>query len=144
MARRLEHHLHNLAPNFIVVAAAVLWIIAVILSISHSLSGPSIFYVPELVPILVTSLILLAWGWSAPKIPSMGTKIGYLSIIISLANLLALTLTGNPSNSPSIPGLLLAHYGQYVGAVPSAALYVAYLATILGILGGFALSKSRK
>ena len=87
-----------------VVLAAVLWLVLTIISISYALREGSEFYIPELVLILMTSTILLSWSASIHRFPHLSSKIGYLSILISIMNLVALAMTAGaaPLSSASI------------------------------------------
>ena len=132
--------------RILVVLAALLWLCAAVISIYNSFSNGQVFYVPELVLIAVTSLILLGWSASIHHVPHFAGKIGYLSILISIANLLALAMTGSPIHTASgIVNTVLMQYPQSLfTVVPAISFYLAYAAAALGIVGGALLVKNGK
>lgn len=128
-----------------VVLAAILWLILTVVSISYALKGGSYFYVPELILILMTSIILLAWSASIHRFPHLSNKIGYLSILISVMNLVALAMTGGAAH-PLIgvyPGITVQYQGNVSMVVPNVSFYIAYFATAIGVIGGIVIIKTR-
>ena len=134
-----------LTARLLVVAAAILWLLLTIVSISYALKDGAVFYIPEMLLIVITSTILLAWSASAHRFPHLMNKIGYLSIVISVMNLLALAITGGSSHSilGVYPGITIQSQTNTSIIVPNVSFYIAYFATAIGIIGGIAIIKTR-
>ena len=131
--------------RLLVVAAAILWLLLTIVSISYALKDGAVFYIPELLLIIITSIILLAWSASVHRFPHLISKIGYLSIVISVMNLLALAITGGSAHSilGVYPGIISQSQTNTSIIVPNVSFYIAYFATAIGIIGGIAIIKTR-
>jgi hypothetical protein len=134
---------HKQMARLFVVLAAILWLFLTVISISYALKDGSYFYVPELLLILITSIILLSWSASVHRFPHLSSKIGYLAILISVMNLIALALTGGAAHSiiGVYPGITIQHQGNVSTVVPNVSFYIAYIATAIGIIGGVGIIK---
>lgn len=130
--------------RILIILSAVLWLILTTISVSYALGSGEIFYIPELILIIVTSIILLAWSYSVRSFPHLISKVGYLSILISIMNLLALGIiasSGHPITG-TYPGIT-ANLTQNISAsVPNLAFLIAYTATAIGIIGGISIIKN--
>ncbi len=131
--------------RLLLVVAAILWLLLTAVSISYALKDGAVFYIPELLLIAITSIILLAWGGSAHRFPHLIDKIGYLSIVISVMNLLALGITGGYAHSiiGAYPGITIQSQTNTSTIVPNISFYIAYLAAAIGIIGGIAVIKAK-
>ena len=76
--------------RLLVMLAAILWLVLTLVSVYYAIGDGAVLYVPELSLIAVTSVILLGWAASISRFPHLSGKVGYLSILISIMNLLEL------------------------------------------------------
>ncbi len=131
--------------RLLVMLAAILWLVLTLVSVYYAIGDGAVLYVPELSLIAVTSVILLGWAASISRFPHLSGKVGYLSILISIMNLLALTIIGGLASHVIgiYPNLAAQHAGNLSAIVPNIAFYVAYIATAAGIVGGAAIIRSK-
>ena len=136
---------HVPSARILVISAAILWLAVTLISISYALRDGAVFYIPELVLIMIMSVILLAWSASVHRFPHLVSKIGYLSILVSAMNLLALAITGGSAHSiiGIYPGINTPSSMNTSIVVPNVSFYMAYIATAIGIIGGLAIIKNK-
>jgi len=128
-----------------IVLAAILWLVLTLISISYAMKEGAVFYIPELLLIMMTSVILLSWSASVHRFPHLSSRIGYLSILISIMNLVALAMTGGAAHSVIgiYPGITIQYQGNASMVVPNISFFIAYIATAIGVIGGVAIIKTR-